>query len=328
MVRSLLMKHSSVTWRASSQVSRSICRAEKDALQRFLCEKELQCTQLEKEALGAKSTQEELQCQQQVLEDLRKENEELKQAQGQVSEYEAELESQLQERDSEATQLKEELGRLRRLSQMEHSALQAELQKERQAKENALAQMQMAADRELENTELLQQVNALQEERNSLKEKVDALQDDLEQVREELLCPESVTKYLGELRRGIATGQEELSFEDLGEPVNKKFMELQQEVHLVVSAARRDRDEAQRCQDRLAGEMSSLKERLRKCQERYQAQQAAERQDEEAELNRLRKELEDAQEQQYLMLQRLEETEMDRDRLLAELEGQDKQVQE
>lgn len=41
---------------------------------------------------------------------------------------------------------------------------------------------------------------------------MDALQDDLEQVREELLCPESVTKYLGELRRGIATGQEELRY--------------------------------------------------------------------------------------------------------------------
>lgn len=40
------------------------------------------------------------------------------QAQGQVSEYEAELETQLQERDTEATQLKEELGRLRRLSQV------------------------------------------------------------------------------------------------------------------------------------------------------------------------------------------------------------------
>uniref|UniRef100_A0A671KCE9 Centriolin n=1 Tax=Sinocyclocheilus anshuiensis TaxID=1608454 RepID=A0A671KCE9_9TELE len=298
---------------------------EKDALQCLLCEKEQQCTQLQKEALSAKSAQEELQHQQQELEDLRKENEELKQAQGQVSEYEAELETQLQERDTEATQLKEELNRLRRLSQMEHSALQAELQKGRQAKENALAQMQMAADRELENTELQQQVNALQEERDSLKEKVDALQCDLEQVREELLCPESVAKHLGELRRAIATGQEILSFEDLGEPVNKKFMELQQEVHHVVSAAQRDRDEAQRCQERLAGEMSSLTERLRKYQERYQAQ-AAERRGEEVELHRLRKELEDAHQQQYLMLQRLEETEMDRDRLLAELEEQDKQV--
>lgn len=41
---------------------------------------------------------------------------------------------------------------------------------------------------------------------------MDALQDDLEQVREELLCPESVNKHLEELRRGIATGQEELRY--------------------------------------------------------------------------------------------------------------------
>ncbi|XP_026068094.1 centriolin-like isoform X2 [Carassius auratus] len=299
---------------------------EKDALQCLLCEKEQQCTQLQKEALSAKSTLEELQHQQQELEGLRKENEELKQAQGQVSEYEAELEAQLQERDTEAAQLKEELGRLHQLNQMEHSALQAELQKERKAKQNALAQMQMAADRELENTELQQQVNALQEKRDSLKEKVDALQCDLEQVREELLCPESVAKHLGELREAIARGQEILSFEDLGEPVNKKLMELQQELHHVLSAAQRERDEAHRCQERLAGEMSSLTERLRKYQERYQAQQAAERRGEEVELHRLRKELEDAHEQQYLMLQRLKETEMERDHLLAELEEQDKQV--
>lgn len=311
--------------------AQSDCRLlqrEKDTLQHLLCEKELQCTQLEKDALSAESAQEDLQHQQQELEDLRKENEELKRAQGQVSEYEAELETQLQERDTEATQLKEELGRLRRLSQMEHSALQAELQKERQAKENALAQMHMAADRELENTELLQQVNTLQEERDSLKEKVDALHGDLEQVKNELLRPENVAKHLGELSRAIATGQEQLScsFEDLGEPVNKKFIELQQEVHRIVSAAQRDRHEAHRCQDRLAGEMGLLRERLRKYQERYQTQQAAERCGEEAELHRLREELEDAHEQQYLMLKRLEETEIDRDRLLAELEEQDKQM--
>ncbi|XP_048046042.1 centriolin isoform X4 [Megalobrama amblycephala] len=311
--------------------AQSDCRRlqrEKDALQHLLCEKELQCTQLEKDARSAENTQEELQHQQQELEDLRKENKELKQAQGQVSEYEAELETQLQERNTEATQLREELSRLRRLSQMEHSALQAELQKERQAKENALAKMHMAADRELENTELLQQVNTLQEERDRFKEKVDALQGDLEQVREELICPEKVAKHLGELIRAIATGQEELScsFEDLGEPVNKKCIELQQEVRCVVSAAQRDRDEAQHCQDRLAGEMSSLKERLRKYQERYQTQRATEKCDEEAELHRLREELEDAHEQQYLMLKRLEETEIDRDRLLAELEEQDKQM--
>lgn len=40
--------------------------------------------------------------------------------------------------------------------------MQAELQKERQAKENVLAQLQLAAERELENTDLLQQLNTLQ----------------------------------------------------------------------------------------------------------------------------------------------------------------------
>ncbi|XP_073807662.1 centriolin isoform X4 [Danio rerio] len=308
--------------------AQSDCRRlqrEKDTLQHLLDMKEQEFTQLENKALSAEITQKELELQKQEFDNLMKENEELKRARGQVSEYEAELESQLQQRDTEATQLKEELDRLRRLTQMEHSALQAELQKERQAKENALAQVRMAADKELENTQLLQQINALQEERDCLKEEVEAFQDDLNSVREQLLCPESVARHLGELRRGITTGQKELSFEDLGEPVNKKFMELQQEVHRVVSAAQRDRDEAQRCQDRLTGEMSSLRERLRKYQERHQTQ-TTERRGEEAELHRLREELEEAREQHYLMAQRLEETEIDRDRILGELEEQDKQM--
>ncbi|XP_056313140.1 centriolin [Danio aesculapii] len=308
--------------------AQSDCRRlqrEKDTLQHLLDIKEQEFTQLENKALSAENTQEELERQQQEFENLMKENEDLKRAQGQVSEYEAELESQLQQRDTEATQLKDELDRLRRLTQMEHTALQAELQKERQAKEKALAQVRMAADKELENTQLLQQINSLQEERDCLKEEVDAFQDDLNNVREQLLRPESVARHLGELRRGLTTGQKELSFEDLGEPVNKKFMELQKEVHRVVSAAQRDRDEAQRCQDRLAGEMSSLRERLRKYQERHQTQ-TTERRGEEAELHRLREELEEAREQHYLMAQRLEETEIDRDRILAELEEQDKQM--
>ncbi|XP_073670868.1 centriolin [Paramisgurnus dabryanus] len=308
--------------------AQSQCRhlqRENEALQRLLREKELLCTQLETEALNAESSQKELKRQQQELEALRKENEEFRRAQGQVSEYETELERQWQERDSQATQLQEELDRLRRLSQMEHSALQAELQKERQAKENALTQMQMAADRELENGELLQQVNTLQEEKDFLKEKVDALQSDLEQARAKLLCPVRLMKDLEELKRSISAGQEELSFEHLGEAVNKSFMELQQEIHRLVSAAQRDRDEAQQSQDVLTGEVRSLRERLRRYQV-DQTQQAAERQNEEAELQRLREELEDAHEQQYLMLQRLEDTEIERDRLLAELEEQDKQM--
>ncbi|XP_056602682.1 centriolin isoform X3 [Triplophysa dalaica] len=311
--------------RAQSECRRLL--RDNDGLQRLLHEKDLQCSQLEIEARSAESNQEELMRQHEELEDLRKENEELRQVQGQVSEYE----TQLQERDAQATQLKEELDRLSRLSQKEHSALQAELQKERQAKENALTQMQMTTDRELEYAELLQQVNTLQEEKDFLKDKVETLQDDLEQVRCVLLCPVDVCKHLKELKRSIAAGQAELSFEDLGEAVNKSLMDLQQEVHRVVSAAQRDRDEAQQSQDTLAGEMKALKERFRRYQERYQMernQQAAERRVEEAELQRLKEDLEDGHDQHYLMLKRLEDTEIERDRLLAELEEQEKECSE
>lgn len=140
--------------------------------------------------------------------------------------------------------------------------------------------------------------------------------------------------------------------------MNKSLMDLQQEVHRVVSAAQRDRDKAQQSQDTLAEEMKALRERFRRYQERYQMernqvrdllflilkffnsrpelnvmlispccfQQAAERRVEEAELQRLKEDLEDGHDQHYLMLKRLEDTEIERDRLLAELEEQEKVV--
>lgn len=55
---------------------------------------------------------------QEELQALRRENVELREAQGQVSAYQAELEAQLQESDSEASHLREELNRLHRLSQV------------------------------------------------------------------------------------------------------------------------------------------------------------------------------------------------------------------
>lgn len=53
---------------------------------------------------------------QEEVQTLRRENAELREAQGQGSAYEAELEAQLQEKDSKANHLKEELSRLHRLS--------------------------------------------------------------------------------------------------------------------------------------------------------------------------------------------------------------------
>lgn len=53
-----------------------------------------------------------------ALQEQREINESLREGQGDVSAYEAELEAQLRERDTEANQQKEELKRLKQLSQV------------------------------------------------------------------------------------------------------------------------------------------------------------------------------------------------------------------
>ncbi|XP_053337253.1 centriolin [Clarias gariepinus] len=307
---------------------------DKDALQQLLWDKDQQLSRLQQVAQICDNTKKDLLQHQDELQALRMENIELKEAQGQVSAYEAELEAQLQERDSKASHLKDELCRFQRLSQLEQSALQAELQKERQAKENALAQLQLAAESELENTHLLQQLNTLQREKDVLLEKVKVLQKDLQQSKSELLCPKQVAKSLQGLKRIIATGSGELSRANgAGDVLSKSLAELQEELHLTVSAALRERDEAQSAQDRLAREMAFLRNRLTHYQQKYQnaceeAQQAraAERHEDEAELLHLRQELQKAQEQQFLTLQHLHEVESEKDGLLLELKKQDKQV--
>lgn len=53
-----------------------------------------------------------------ALQEQREINESLRDAQGDISAYEAELEAQLRDRDTEANQHKEELERLKQLSQV------------------------------------------------------------------------------------------------------------------------------------------------------------------------------------------------------------------
>lgn len=53
-----------------------------------------------------------------VLHEQQEQNESLQEAQGELSAYEAELEAELKARDAEASQLKEELERLKQLSQV------------------------------------------------------------------------------------------------------------------------------------------------------------------------------------------------------------------
>lgn len=61
-----------------------------------------------------------------ALQEQREINESLRDAQGDISAYEAELEAQLRDRDTEANQQKEELERLKQLSQVRTELLRCQ----------------------------------------------------------------------------------------------------------------------------------------------------------------------------------------------------------
>ncbi|XP_029494430.1 centriolin isoform X3 [Oncorhynchus nerka] len=296
---------------------------EMEALQRYLDESQEQCRLLE---TIATTTDTEKAQQQQELDALRRENAELRLAQGQISAYEVELESQLQERQTEAGQLKEELGRMYRLSQLEHAALQAALDKERQSKDNAQARLQLVAEREQQSEELLEQLTALQKDKASLEECVGALQSSIEQARETLLCPQEVQRHLEQMiRTSGQPGHIRMSSER--GMVGRNLERLQREVLGVVSAAQTDRDQAQQGQARLSQKLASLREQHKAaCQAAAQATQAAKNLGEE-EILQLQEELQEARELQKLTGQRFQEAEDEQELLLAELEEQDKQME-
>lgn len=56
-----------------------------------------------------------------------------------------------------------------------------------------------------------------------------------------------------------------------GDVLSESLAELQEELHHMVSAALRDRDEAQSAQDRMARELGVLNNRLSHYQQKYQS---------------------------------------------------------
>ncbi|KAI1900561.1 hypothetical protein AGOR_G00051190 [Albula goreensis] len=302
---------------------------ERATLQRRLRESEEHCSQLEIVAMDAENTREEVSRLEQELDRLRD-------SQGQISAYEAELEAQLKQRDTEAGKLQEELGRLRRLSQMEQSALQAELEKERQAKENALVQVQLISERQQESKRMLEQVPTLQEECSLLREQLSAVQGELKEARDSMLSPQEVAQRLEDLRRSINSGLGEVRVHGEGDALGHSLVQLQQELCRVMSAAQTKQDKEHNRQERLTQEMAALRDKLRHAQEDYHAvcesathaRVAAERHEREGELElqRLKEGLQELQELQSLTEQRLQEAEDERDRLVAELEDRDHQM--
>ncbi|XP_064891575.1 centriolin isoform X2 [Columba livia] len=305
-------------------------RKDKESLLQRLADLEEERNNLEVVAMDAENMRKEITMLQGALQEQQEINETLRDAQGNISAYEAELEAQLRDRDMEAKQQKEELERLKQLSQMELSALQAELEKERQALENALTKAQLAEEKEQQNYKLLCQFKQLQGDNNLLKQQLKDLQNQLNHAVGNLIHPEEVLARINELKQQLHTGAGEIQCQNSGDVLGKSLANLQKELNDMLADAQREKEKAWARQRQLQEEMGSQQEKLEELQEKYRQVKAENRQNKnkvhqlENEIQHLREKIKSMEEIQGLAEQQLQEADEEKENILAQLEDFEK----
>uniref|UniRef100_A0A663F919 Centriolin n=1 Tax=Aquila chrysaetos chrysaetos TaxID=223781 RepID=A0A663F919_AQUCH len=303
---------------------------DKESLLQRLADLEEERNNLEIVAMDAENMRKEIKMLEGALQEQREINESLREAQGDISAYEAELEAQLRDRDTEANQHKEELERLKQLSQMELSALQAELEKERQALENALTKAQLAEEKEQQNYKLLSQFKQLQGDNNLLKQQLKDLQNQLNHAVGNLIHPEEVLACINELKQKLQTGVGEIKCQNSADVLGKSLANLQKEFNDILADAQREKEKAWARQRQLQEEMVSQQDKLEEVQEKYRQVKAENRQNKnkvhqlENEIQRLHEKIKSMEEIQGLADQQLQEADEEKDTILAQLEDLEK----
>ncbi|XP_026716337.1 centriolin isoform X2 [Athene cunicularia] len=303
---------------------------DKESLLQRLAHLEEERNNLEIVAMDAENMRKEITMLEGALQEQREINDSLRDAQGDISAYEAELEAQLRDRDTEANQQKEELERLKQLSQMELSALQAELEKERQALENALAKAQLAEEKEQQNFKLLSQFKQLQGDNNLLKQQLKDLQNQLNHAVGNLIHPEEVLARINELKQKLQTGVGEIKCQNSADVLGKSLANLQKEFNDILADAQREKEKAWARQRQLQEEMVSQQEKLEEVQEKYRQVKAENRQNKnkvhqlENEIQHLHEKIKSMEEMQGLADQQLQEADEEKETILAQLEDLEK----
>ncbi|XP_065504361.1 centriolin isoform X2 [Caloenas nicobarica] len=305
-------------------------RKDKESLLQRLADLEEERNNLEIVAMDAENMRKEITMLQGALQEQQEINETLRDAQGDITAYEAELEAQLRDRDIEAKQQKEELERLKQLSQMELSALQAELEKERQALENALTKAQLAEEKEQQNYKLLSQFKQLQGDNNLLKQQLKDLQNQLNHAVGNLIHPEEVLACINELKQQLHTGAGEIQCQNSGDVLGKSLANLQKELNDMLADAQREKENAWARQRQLQEEMGSQQEKLEEVQEKYRQVKAENKQNKnkvhqlENEIKHLHEKIKSMEEIQGLAEQQLQEADEEKENILAQLEDLEK----
>uniref|UniRef100_A0A803Y8B6 Centriolin n=1 Tax=Meleagris gallopavo TaxID=9103 RepID=A0A803Y8B6_MELGA len=296
---------------------------DKESLLQRLADLEDERNSLKTVIVDAENMRKEIAMLEGALQEQREINDSLREGQGEVSAYQAELEAQLRDRDTEANQQKEELERLKQLSQMELSALQAELEKERQALENALTKAQLAEEKEQENYKLLSQFIQLQGDNNLLKQQLQDLQNQLSHAVGNLIHPEEVLARINELKQKLRTGAGEIKCQNSGDVLGKSLASLQKEFNSILADTQREKEKAWERQRKLQEEMLSQQEKLEDIQEKYRqacikAMKARVKSENRQNKNKSMEEI------QGLADQQLQEADEEKEAILAQLEDLEK----
>ncbi|NXA34778.1 CNTRL protein, partial [Eudromia elegans] len=311
---------------------------DKESLLQKLAELEEERNNLERVAMDAENTKKEIAMLEAALQEQREINESLRDAQGDISAYEAELEAQLRDRDAEASRHKEELERLKQLSQMERSALQAELEKERQALENALNKAQIAEEKEQENYKLLSQFKQLQRDNNLLKDQLKGLQKQLNHAVDNLLHPEEVLSRINELKQKLQMGVGEIKCHNSADVLERSLVNLQKEFNSILANAQKEREKSRARERQLQEEMASQQDKLENVQEKYKQacktknKQKLQKQEQnenkvrqlENEIQHLHEKIKSMEEIQGLADRQLQEADEEKETILAQLEDLEK----
>ncbi|XP_061867469.1 centriolin isoform X2 [Colius striatus] len=303
---------------------------DKESLLQRLVDLEEEKNNLEIVAMDAENMRKEIAMLEGALQEQREVNESLRDAQGNLSAYEAELEAQLRDRDTEAIQHKEELERLKQLSQMEVSALQAQLEKEGQALENALTKAQVAEEKE---HMLLSQFKQLQGDNNLLKQQLKDLQNQLNHVVGNLIHPEEVLARINELKQKLQTGAGEIKCRNPDDVLGKSLANLQKAFNDILADAQREKEKAWAEQRQLQEEVVSQQEKLDEVQEKYRQVKAENMQNKnkvhqlENEIQHLHEKVKSMEDLQGLADQQLQEADEEKETILAQLRDLEKRKQ-
>ncbi|XP_072288034.1 centriolin isoform X2 [Pyxicephalus adspersus] len=169
-------------------------KSEREVLMQRLEELEEERERLEAALQESEDMKKEIEELEHSLQEQQELNESLRQAQGNLSAYEAQLEEQLGEREAEIGQLKQELERRKQQGHAEISALKAELERDRHSLENALTKAHMLKESTENSKKLSSQLQQLQiqNEKRQYEAKVCQLELEVHQLNDKLRTMEEI----------------------------------------------------------------------------------------------------------------------------------------